>query len=212
MRILFFGDSVVDGRWDSQGGWVERLKREYNQLYLRTKDYKNNCHQVINLGIGGDTSSKLLRRIKNESEARFSASWPFVFVIGIGANDSRFVNDLDTEEVPKEDFEKNLEKIIAVAKEYTNKILFVGLSTIAENQIQFKNLYYQAQRIKEYDDIISKVAKKHGIIKVEVLKEFGSRNKSELLFDDKLHPNDAGHELIANTVKPQLEVLLSNQD
>lgn len=27
MRILVFGDSIVYGAWDTEGGWAERLKK-----------------------------------------------------------------------------------------------------------------------------------------------------------------------------------------
>ncbi len=208
MRVLVFGDSVVDGRWDSQGGWVDRLKRDYNRLYLEKKDRK---HEIMNLGVGGDDSSKLLKRLEPEINARYSASWPFVFVIAIGTNDSRLVDNLETPQVSEDEFRDNLQKIIEVCKRHGDKILFVSPNSVVEDQTKFKNLYFLVERIKKYDAIISEVAEKNHISKADVLSEFESRDKSKLFFEDDLHPNDAGHELIYSLVKPELDKLLASE-
>src|SRR4051794_32573375 len=109
MRVLVFGDSVIYGAWDSQGGWVDRLKRDYHKRYIETQDYKNNLHQVLNLGIGGDTTVGLVQRMEQEITVRTSKSWPFVFVISIGSNDSCSVDTIENIRVPFEEFVKNVQ-------------------------------------------------------------------------------------------------------
>lgn len=36
MRVLVFGDSITQGFWDTEGGWVERLRKYYDQYYTLT--------------------------------------------------------------------------------------------------------------------------------------------------------------------------------
>jgi lysophospholipase L1-like esterase len=49
VRVLVFGDSIAQGFWDSEGGWVERLRKHYNSLAL--EDLKSNQQpEIFNLG------------------------------------------------------------------------------------------------------------------------------------------------------------------
>ena len=67
-RILIFGDSIVYGAWDSEGGWVDRLKRDAHKLYFDTKGETK--IQILNCGIGGETSRGLLKRVEQEILSR----------------------------------------------------------------------------------------------------------------------------------------------
>jgi lysophospholipase L1-like esterase len=92
MRILVFGDSIAYGAWDTQGGWVERLKCD---AHLQTAQSRGaNKLQIINLGIGGDTSTKILKRMHDEIVARKDPKWPLALIIGLGINDERFIDGL----------------------------------------------------------------------------------------------------------------------
>ncbi|HMI09590.1 MAG TPA: hypothetical protein VK497_04335 [Candidatus Saccharimonadales bacterium] len=76
MRILVFGDSIAYESWDTEGGWVERIKRDAHLQTIQSEGM--NKRQVINLGIGGNTSTGILKRLQNEIETRHSANWPFI--------------------------------------------------------------------------------------------------------------------------------------
>lgn len=213
MRVLIFGDSITFGAWDSRGGWADRLKQAYNKEYQEAVDTDNpSPHQVINLGIGGDTSQGVLARFDTEYRARHSANWPPVFVISIGTNDGRQVLPAGSIQVPAEEYGDNLRLIIQAARKYSDKILLVGLFPLAEEELRFKNYFYSQSTLKQYDTIIGQVAKELSVPKVEIFHEvIGRPDYKTLLFDDGLHPNDAGHKLIYDLVKPQLESLIRAQ-
>lgn len=208
MRILIFGDSIVYGGWDSHGGWADRLKRDYHQKYIETKDHANHCHQTLNLGIGGDTTDGLRKRIESEITARISPSWPLAIVISIGTNDSRGVDTPDNTQVPAERFKENTQAIIDSARKFTDRILFVGCLPMEVEELPFKNLFFNRSDIKRYDEIITEITRQNGVQKIETFDEFVQQDLSKLYSHDKLHPNDAGHELIYSLVKPELDKLL----
>ena len=81
--ICIFGDSIVWGAADTEKqGWVNRLA-----IYCSNNlDY--NCF-IYNLGIPGETTTGLLKRLELESSARM----PTKIVIAIGTNDARIVKD-----------------------------------------------------------------------------------------------------------------------
>ena len=204
MRVLVFGDSITYGAWDTHGGWVERLKRDAHSTTIASEG--TNKVQVINLGVGGDTSSKILARMESEIKARYSASWPFVFVFSYGANDERLVDG--KVETPLELFKSNTAKIISIAKQHSSKILFVGVPPIGQQSVDFKGQEYSDDRLKDYEMILKDIVEKAELPFQEIRSVFKIVNDENLFSYDYIHPNDKGHELIYQTVKPKLEELI----
>jgi acyl-CoA thioesterase-1 len=203
MRVLVFGDSIAYGAWDTEGGWVERLKKKAHQTTVESAGNKK--IQILNMGIGGDSSSKVLARMAAEIESRRSNSWPFVFVFTFGANDERSINN--EAETALEQFEKNVQAIITLAKQYSDKILFVGIPPLSQPTIILKGQEYSDNRIQEYEEHMIKILESEKIPFVPIRNTF-KQTADNLYSYDGLHPNNKGHELIANAVEPQLFNLL----
>lgn len=202
MRILAFGDSITYGAWDSQGGWVERLKQ-----YAHTKTIESNGLtkiQVLNLGVGGDTSSKLLKRIEPEIIARQSNNWPLTIVLTFGANDERSIHGVS--EVNIDTFKQNVEEILTIAQRYSTDVYVIESPPLNSDTILFKNQEYSNKRIQEYMHAQQAIAAKLGITYLPIYQKY-IQSATNLLSSDNLHPNDAGHDVIYQTVK---DVLFNN--
>lgn len=204
MRVLVFGDSITYGAWDTEGGWVERLKRDAHKQTVETQGLDK--LQIINLGIGGDTSAKILKRMLAEIDARYSASWPFAFVFTFGANDERTING--NVETSIQQFESNTKEIINIAKRYSNRILFLGIPPIGESIVEFNGQEYSDGRVKEYEQRLRVIVEDAGLAFIPIRPEFDKAGKGKLISYDNIHPNDDGHELIYQIVKPKLLELL----
>jgi lysophospholipase L1-like esterase len=202
MRVLIFGDSIAYGSWDTEGGWVERLKKKAHRITVNTQG--NRKIQIINLGIGGDTSTKILKRLKTEIDARYSPNWPLLLVFSFTTNDER--KTTGTIETPIELFEKNVSEIIKTAKQHSSFIFFVGTPPLATEIVEFKGVEYSDKRIREYEAVLKNSTKAAGIGFVSIRSEFS--DKDDLFCYDNLHPNNKGHEIIANKVWPVLGELL----
>lgn len=204
MRILVFGDSITYGSWDSQGGWADRLKRELHRQYVDTGGETK--VQLLNLGIGGEAGTGILARLEAEIEARQSTSWQFVFVFAYGTNDSR---TLDGEsQTTIEQLRANTKQIIKVASTYSPRILFVGAPPISVPELGFKLHRYNDALIGQYSEVIRGVAETEGVSFMATRPAYEASADS-LFAADGLHPNDAGHELIASLVRPELDKLIS---
>ncbi|MHB1864789.1 MAG: SGNH/GDSL hydrolase family protein [Candidatus Saccharimonadales bacterium] len=197
MRILAFGDSITYGAGDSQGGWADRLKREFHQAKLN----EDSDHQLFNLGIGGDTSRGLLQRI--DSEIQIRTKWPVAVLIAIGVNDTRAIDTKDTYEVPPEEFKDNVKKIVEVAKKYTKRILIIGLTPVDKEILDFKNYWYYNSRIKQYNETLKAIAREENLPFIELLKPM-SQKVSAYLISDGLHPNDKGYEFMLERIRPRV--------
>lgn len=204
MRVLFFGDSIVYGSWDSEGGWVDRLKCEAHAMTLKSGGSRK--LQFVNLGIGGDSSTKVLTRLKDEIDARTSASWPFAFVVCLGANDERTVEGVS--ETSLEQFEENIRTIVDILKSVSDKVLFLGIPPVGVDVVELKGREYSNEGLAKYDAVVERVTTELDVKYVPLRQAFEAAGMETLYSYDGIHPNDVGHKLIADTAKPYLMEML----
>ncbi|MFH1290357.1 MAG: GDSL-type esterase/lipase family protein [Nanoarchaeota archaeon] len=205
-RILVFGDSIEYGAWDIEGGWVQRLR---NFLDKRIFDSNFEDYFVLyNLGVSGDTAADIIKRFESETKARIKPDeGDIVIIISVGGNDSVFVHETKTTDFTPEEFKNNLEKIINLARKYSDKIVLKGEIPVDESKadpIPWSPGYsYKEKHTKEFNDIIKSVAKENNVYFIDVYEKFEKADYKKLLADG-CHPTAEGHELIFNIVKDYL--------
>ncbi len=208
MRILIFGDSITQGLWDVEGGWVDRLRRSYDELTVRDLNFDRPI--VFNVGVSADTSKNLVERITPETKARTFRDELPVVVVQIGVNDSAKTNSQFWTEPAV--YQSNLEKIADSAKDISAGLVFVGLSAVDEsltNPISWDDYYSTNDEIKKYENIMQQVASFKNVSFIPLFDRFKQAlDQGQNLLTDGLHPNDAGHKLIYETVSPQLKQLI----
>lgn len=196
MNILIFGDSITWGAYDPrQGGWATRLRNYFEE--------KDNDTDVYNLGISGDTTADLLARIEVEAKSRE----PILIIFAIGINDAQFVHSTNSLRTSLDEFQQNLAKLLTIAKRYTDKIVFTGLTRVDEtktNPIPWNtDKSYTNENVERLDNAIEKFCEKNR------LKFIAMRNviaNDDLI--DGLHPNTKGHIKIFNRMKPEIGSIL----
>jgi lysophospholipase L1-like esterase len=209
MRVLVFGASSTQGYWDSEGGWADRLKHYYDELQIR--NFSIEQPKIMNLGISGDTSGQVLERIAPEAQARQNAKGISI-VVQVGSNNAAEENG-QTRSTPEE-YQAELEQIIAKAKQLTDKVLIVGFPAVNEsktNPIPWADLYYKNENISKFEDAARVSAGKLDVPFVPVYKKFKQQMDAgtEMNAHDGLHPNNEGHRLIFELVRPALDQLLN---
>lgn len=191
LTICIFGDSIVWGGNDSQGGWANRLR---NSLFNEFGT------EIYPLGITGNTTVDLLKRFDVEAAARK----PDVIIFAVGINDSVFTDTLKNSWVPIDNFEKNIGELISRARTYTKNIFFVGLTPIDDaktNPIPWAAPHCCSMAAaSRYDEVLHRVCTANN---AEYILISGLLSLIDL--PDGIHPNDIGHEKIYTSVR---EVLL----
>jgi lysophospholipase L1-like esterase len=204
MRVLVFGASSAQGYWDSQGGWADRLKHYYDELQM--SDFSVEQPKVMNLGVSGDTARQVLSRIDSETRARQNAKGTSI-VIQVGSNNA--AEEKGQLRSTAEEYQAELEKIITKAKQLTGKVMVVGFPAVDEsktNPIAWADLSYKNANIQKLENAAKATAEKLGIPFVPVFESF----KPGMNAHDGLHPNDEGHQLIFELVRPELDKLLAS--
>lgn len=202
-RIYVFGDSLVAGTYDSEGGWCDRLKRDMHRITADSQD--GTKYQLYNLGIGGETSRGLAARVKNELAARHVAAWPAIVIIATGKNDSRLTNG--QEAVGLDEYRQNLTTIVEAAREVTDRIMIVGLGPCAAGDVNFKQHVYSRERIVQYDAALTDQAQALGVPKIDVYDAVASLG-DRAFYRDNLHLSDEGYAAVYEIIKPRLLKLL----
>lgn len=193
-NICVLGDSIVYGAWDEEKhGYVNRLKEEIKS--------NKNIENIYGLGIPGETSEGLVKRIDIELKPRN----PNTIIIATGINDTIYIKSKNKEAVSQENFIKNIRKIIDIAKKYTNNILILGLTRVIEEHttpILWNNdeMYFN-RTIEKYDTALAEYCRRDN---VEYLKMFDVL-EDEDFSDDGIHPNEKGHEKIYKDIKAKGE-------
>lgn len=209
MRVLVFGPSVVQGFWDIDGGWAGRLRIHYDKLQM--KGFPVEQPHVMNLGISGEGTSSLLERIENEAKARANAKG-LAFVISVGDNDSSLEGG-ELKSKP-EGFKSEVEELIGKARQYSDKIMFVGLNSCDEsltNPVAWADIYFRNELRVSFEKITQELCEQQEVPFVPIFEIFYKKMTAgaKLLAHDGLHPNSAGHELIFQLVRPELDKLLA---
>lgn len=200
-HILIFGDSITFGAWDTEGGWGQRLKKYFHQKVIES-DFKLDYHPFV-LGISGDNSTNILERMEREITARCKEQDEVVILMEIGTNDAATEQGGHEISVIPEEFQRNLERIVAIAKKFAAKLIFVGLTPVDESKtipIPWRtNLSYTNRNVQKYDSIVRKVAKEQNLLYVELFSKLDPKQ-----FDDGLHPDTEGHRIIYEIARDAL--------
>lgn len=210
MRVLVFGASITQGFWDTEGGWVGRLRKHYDELQL--VDVLNNDEPTIfNLGVSGDTTKDLLARFENEVQARSWRGEDYAVIFSVGTNNA-YKKDGKRFSTVKE-YQQDLKDLVSSAKKYTSKVMMVGLPSCEEeitNPVPWADgISYANEDIKEVDGAMKAVCEQEDLPYINVFDDFESaRKEGKKLFTDGIHPNNHGHELIFKKVLPRLDELL----
>lgn len=210
--IIGAGDSITYGNWDRKGGWLCRLRNYLDKKnladYKGDELYSQKYTLVYNLGIPGDTTKGFLNRLEHELLPRINPDLENIIILAIGINDSRYYEDKKSHETSFGEYQENLPKILKIAKQYTAKIVFLGLTPVDEERtdpIFWETVaIYRNEFIKRYDLEIKEFCQRERVLFVEVFDKL-IKDDVKKLMEDGIHPNDLGHQKIFEIVRDFLE-------
>jgi acyl-CoA thioesterase I len=174
--MVFLGDSLTAGfNVDAQDAYPALVEQ------LAQRDQRG--WKIINAGISGDTTAGGVRRIAWALKAK-----PAVMLIALGANDG--LRGLSVA-----DMKKNLSAIITQAKNNGVRVLLAGM--------QLPKNYGEEYR-QAFAEVYPALAKEHNVPLLPFLLT-GVAGDATLNLPDGIHPNLAGHKIIAQTVYAALK-------
>ena len=201
-RIVAFGGSNLFGLIDPKGGgFIGRLK-----TYHEGQDVHN---MVFNLGISGETTTDILKRLLPEAAIRK----PDLIIIAIGLNDTKRIGGKTGEiTTPKEQFEDNIKMLIKQAQSLSRVILLSHFPPVEEKTAPLtywnKSYYYLKNDAIKYMQIVKEICDKEKIPYLDIFNKWIKKDYSHLLFIDGIHANEKGHSVIFEDLKAFLKQLI----
>src|SRR3989338_799988 len=188
--ICIFGESTAWGAWDTEkGGWATRL-------WLYVSEKTDGEINVFNLSIPGGTTQTIIDRFENESKIREADA----LIFQSGGNDAYLMGKDGPNQIPIDQFKKNLEEIAKRARKITDNIIFIGFKNVDESKtapVSWKDIYYLNSELKKYNEVMESMCKENGLPYINI---FGLLTDDDFI-EDGLHPNPTGHEKIFQKVR-----------
>lgn len=179
-KILFLGDSLTEGFGVAKEAAFPALVEA--KLTLDTKKKV----QFTTAGIGGSTSASALSRLRWHLKTK-----PDVLILALGGNDG-------LRGIKVAEMRKNLAATIELAQSNKIKVLVAGMK-IPPN--------YGPKYTAEFEKTFVDLSRKYKTALIPFLLE-GVGGNPKLNLPDGIHPNEAGHKIVAETVYKHLVPLL----
>jgi acyl-CoA thioesterase-1 len=177
--IVAFGDSLTSG----PGLKPEQRYPELLQQRLTAEDYS---YRIVNAGVSGDTTTEALERFDRALVADTK-----ILILAIGINDG-------LRGVPAATVERNIASMIERARARGVAVLLCAMEAPPVNGLSYTI---------EFHRMYARLAERYNVPLVPFFL-IGIVGNDELNLDDTLHPNAAGHKVIANAIWPYLRPLL----
>ena len=215
VTIICIGDS-------NTFGWNNKYQSSYPVLLENNLKSCGVKAKVINCGIGGDTISGAVKRLKKD--VLFFK--PAVAIINFGFNDARLFkikrnnkikiksnsiyllnNDCYSIKTDMENFRYLFEKVIKILQKSNIKVVLTGLYKV--NKIKTGSFYNgekelidtQNKVFEEYNNCIKDVALKNNILFLDLWNNLNNYEKiKNCLQNDGFHIGIEGHKLIADNL------------
>jgi acyl-CoA thioesterase-1 len=179
VRVVVLGDSLAAG-----------LSLEEEQAFpalVETALVEQGLEvEVVNAGVSGDTSAGGLRRLDWMLRQN-----PDIVVVELGANDG-------LRGLPVEETESNLRGIIQRSQQAGARVLLTGMQ-IPSN--------YGPEYTEGFTAVYPRLAEELDVALMPFLLD-GVALDPDLNLPDRIHPNPAGHRIIAQNLLPYLEPLV----
>ena len=192
LRIIAIGDSLVYGYGDTEaGGWAERLRVKFMN--------GQSGHVLYNLGIRGDKTEQVQRRLQNEFNHRgeIRNKYPDVIIISVGVNDSPRLGHPQGRNLTSFDlFQSQVVELLKQAQELA-PVFFVGMVPVDETNMPFLDcLYFNLRDQYHYKEATKQICQQQNVPYLDIFDLWMSRGENwrkQQMSDDGLHPNTKGY-------------------
>jgi lysophospholipase L1-like esterase len=201
--ILFIGDSITDCGRSYPVGYNEDLGNGYVSLINSTlcASYPNLNFEILNAGISGNRITDLDERWERDVDAH-NPDW---LCIKIGINDvwRHFDMMLSDDQVSIQLYEKLYRKLIEITLDKVEKIILISPYYIEPDKND-----PMRRMMDDYRQVVERLSKEYKLPYVNTQNAFDrylAFKSYETLAEDKVHPNQTGHMIIAKEFLKAIE-------
>lgn len=214
-QFIILGASSVYGVGAENGGWGDLVKQ-----YVHSKMYGaggvGEKYEVFNFSKAGSTI-EFVADTAPWIYQNYARSEDVMTLISVGGNDARAVDAPDNFICTPEDFRTKVTDLFEMLQKHSKHIVFVRNNYVDEAKTNPKSnplkpghvSYFTNERRFLFNDITKEVCASKGLafIAPDVDKETWIQN---YVWDDGLHPNQAGYQKILEALQPEVDKYLAD--
>ena len=211
-QIFVFGSSLAYGVGGTNGGWADILKQKLNHLMFSDQGVGEK-YEFFNFAKSGEPISFVSNTFKNDLE-KYRRKGKIIILVSIGGNNSRAKDEPDNFVSTIEEYQKEMFELLSNLKKNADEVMFVGGGCYDESKTYPKpdpltggRSYFSNKRGLEFKKVLERVCSDLGVKFIQNEVE-DAEWIEKYLYKDGLHPNQSGHELIAEKVWLELKPLL----
>jgi acyl-CoA thioesterase-1 len=207
-QIFIFGASIVHGVGAEDAGWADLIKRKiHNKMY--SENGTGEKYEVYNFGNPGATIGFVLKTFQYQIQ-NYHKEGKKIVILSVGMNNAKAKETPDNYVSTIDEYKAQMSDLLQKIKSDVDQVICVGLTPVDEKKtmpMRPGGSYFENGRVHEFNKAFADTADENSIsfVNIEVDLEDWCNN---YLYDDGLHPNQKGHQLILERVFPQLEPLL----
>lgn len=201
--VVVLGDSIVEGHCDFEKfGWVNRLQTKLSHK-----------HNVYNLGISNSNTAELFQRMGEVTSRR-----PDILIVSGSVNDILLRKGIkeNSFEISEMKRVRSWQKIRDFISQTNWKTVVIGPTPVDEDVMpvadsnpdipEYEGYYVQNADVENYDAWLKIFCGKWGVEYYSCYQSWKSQDLTTL-FEDGLHPNSKGHEMLAEAMFNKLNEL-----
>ncbi len=211
-QLFFFGASYVYGVGAESAGFADLIKQRYHHK-MYGEGGVGETYEVFNFGKSGATVDfvsanveKLLEMYQREEKG--------IAVLTIGFNNARAKDQPNNFVCTLESYKQQMSELLDTMKTKTKQLICLGYlfvdeakTTPEKSPFSGSLSFFYNERIQEFNAIFKALCEEKTItfVEIPVTKE---EWLEKYVYEDGLHPNQKGHQLIADTLLPAIEEML----
>ena len=227
LRCKLYEKDFISGSPDSLvivafGNSITAPRKKVNQVFAQRLPgllaEKNVLAKVINSGIPGshtghlhDNNTHKVPHASDRFESDVLSYQPDVVIIGFGTNDS-FIDSYKSggpSRIPLKKYEANLTHFIETLQAQKARVVLIAPGPFGKKYKSFHN-----ERLLQYVAVVKNLAKKYKTGLVDNFNDFkkyaaDSGESVDALLLDGSHPNDKGHQMIANNLVKEITKVMA---
>lgn len=211
-QIFILGSSGAYGVGSSIAGWGDLVKQHlHNKMYQ--KNGVGEKYEVYNFAKSGATIDFVLDNFPKLFD-EYGRNQETIAIVSVGGNNSKAENAPDNYVSTIEEYLEQMGKLLDLLKQKCNFVIFVGNWFVDESKTNPKSnpltggkSYFTNERRVGFSNKAAELCNKKDIQHIEIDVDMQEWIDS-YLYEDGLHPNQAGHQLIFDAIQKKLEPLL----
>ncbi|MBI1327215.1 MAG: hypothetical protein GC136_06190 [Alphaproteobacteria bacterium] len=204
-QIFIFGSSNSYGVGGTKGGWADLLKQQLHTLMYGPNGIGEK-HQLYNFGKPGAKAQFVKNNFQQQLDLYRNKGQKAVAVLSVGGNNAKAETTPDNYVSTPEEYTNIMQDLVVALKASVDALYVLGYRPYDESKTSPKSnpltggqSHFRNDRRAQFQAILEKICAEQNVefIGLTVSDEVWIR---DYLFDDGLHPNDAGYQMICDDI------------